>query len=94
MKRIQEINSEITNFVKELERELDKEFRETFRFFDSLFDVQLIIANNEITSIFVSICEFNETTRYHLNTDGIWSYEDRIINDYAEVVLKVLNRVK
>jgi hypothetical protein len=27
MKRIQEINSEITNFVKELERELDKEFR-------------------------------------------------------------------
>lgn len=94
MNKIQEINSQLFDYINQLERELDKEFRETFRFFDSLFDVQLIITNNEITSIFVDICEFKETTRYYLNADGIWSYDDRIINEYAEVVLKVLNRVK
>jgi hypothetical protein len=93
MKRIQEINSEITNFVKELERELDKEFRSTFKFWDSLFNISIVMDDNEISSIKIEICEFRNSAVFNIDSDQIRIYNSGSMNeDYKETILKVLNR--
>jgi hypothetical protein len=93
MKKIQDLNIEISNFIKELEKELGKEFRSTFKFWDSLFNISIVMNDNKLSAIKIEICEFRDSAVFNIDPDGIHIYNSESMNeDYKETILKVLNK--